>query len=258
MKEKWCKSALTKSRLPGIDYSLNPYVGCQHGCVYCYVPNVLHMKREEWGHNIYAKINMPAVLRKELKVKRKGVVGISTSTDAYQPWERKYEITRNCLLLLAKHDWPVDILTKSDMVVRDAEIIAKMSDAKVGFTITTLNDEMRRYLEPDAPSIERRLRAMKELADKGIYTYVFAGPIFPDIEIDEVKYYVEAFIDAGTKEIIMDNFHLKEGIEDAIYNALPPEKRKIFMERIKGNYMERIFNEMRKICHGRVEIKRAF
>ncbi|MCD6481878.1 MAG: radical SAM protein [Thermoplasmata archaeon] len=257
MKEKWCKSALTISRLPGIDYSLNPYVGCQHGCVYCYVPNVLRMEREEWKHNLYAKINMPAVLRKELKVKRRGVVGISTSTDAYQPAERKYEITRNCLLLLAKYDWPVDILTKSDMVLRDVDILTKMSHVKVGFTIPTLNDEMRKHLEPNAPSIERRLKALKQLSEMEIYTYVFAGPLFPLPEY-EIREYLEAFIDVGAREIILDNFHLKEGVMDAVRDALPPEMREWFMGELNRKYVEKVFSEMVKLSDRRVEIRRAF
>lgn len=257
MKEKWCKSALTISRLPGIDYSLNPYVGCQHGCVYCYVPNVIHVDRNEWHSTIYAKVNIASMLRKELKVRRRGVVGISTSTDAYQPAERKYELTRNCLLLLAKHDWPVDILTKSDMVLRDADILTKMSHVKVGFTITTLNDEMRKYLEPNAPSIERRLRALEQLSEMEIYTYVFAGPLFPFPEY-EIKEYLEAFIDAGAREIILDNFHLKEGVMDAVHDALPPEMREWFMGGLNRKYVEKVFLEMVKLSDGRVEIRRAF
>ena len=91
-----CKSALSLSALPGLNYSLNPYRGCQHNCAYCYVPNVLRIKRTEWGNFVDVKINIPLVLSKELKIKKSGVVGISTVTDPYQPVEKKYMLTRYC------------------------------------------------------------------------------------------------------------------------------------------------------------------
>ena len=89
-----CKSALSASRLPGLSYSLNPYRGCQHNCAYCYVPNVLRIKRDLWGDFIDVKTNIPIILSKELKKKKPGVVGLSTVTDPYQPIESKYKLTR--------------------------------------------------------------------------------------------------------------------------------------------------------------------
>jgi len=256
-KEKWCKTALTPSKLPGLNYSLNPYSGCAHACKYCYVPNVIHVEREKWNE-VYAKINIPTVLQKELRKKKKGIVGISTVTDAYQPAEKEYELTRRCLLVLLKKDFPIDIQTKSDLVLRDIEIIKKFSRAAVGITITSLNDEDVRLLEPGAPSVKKRLDAVRELSEKGVYVYIFFGPVFPDIGVDEVGRYVETFIDAGAKEIMIDSLHLKKGILESVLSALPDKKREVFRERLKGNYYYEILDEMRDKCKGKIVLREAF
>jgi len=131
IREVKCKTALSKSNLPGLDYSLNPYRGCQHSCAYCYVPNVLRIKRNEWGSFVDVKTNIPNVLSKELRIKKPGVVGISTITDPYQPAENNYKLTRYCLEQLLRHDFPVCIQTKSDLVARDIDLISKFSKAEV-------------------------------------------------------------------------------------------------------------------------------
>lgn len=258
IREIWCKSALTVSKLPGIDYSLNPYVGCQHACVYCYVPNVMRLRRAEWGKTVSAKVNIPSLLQKELKKRPRGIVGISASTDAYQPAEKRYELTRKCLAVLARHDWPVDILTKSDMVLRDSDILTHLKDVRVGFTIPTLNDESRRLLEPGAPSIERRLLALKACGEHSLHTYVFCGPLFLDIEKEDVKEYVDVCIDAGAEEIIVDDFHLKQGIWESMASVLPLEKKTVFEERIREAYHEKIFSEFERCCRGAITLTRAF
>ena len=111
-----CKSALSQSRLLGYDYALNPYRGCEHGCSYCYAPYVLHEDRE-WGGFVDVKLDIPSVLSKELGRRKKGVVGISTVTDPYQPIEKKYELTRTCLEHLLRHDFPICIQTKSALAL---------------------------------------------------------------------------------------------------------------------------------------------
>ena len=137
IREVSCKIALSKSLLPGLDYSLNPYYGCQHGCVYCYAPNVLKIEREKWGKIVNIRRNMPKVLSKELRKKEKGVVGISTVTDPYQPLEKKFKLTRYCLQELLKYDFPICVQTKSDLVLRDVDLISKFSHAEVGVTVAT-------------------------------------------------------------------------------------------------------------------------
>ena len=181
IREIKAKSILTKSGIPGVDYCVNPYVGCSHGCRYCYAT---FMKKytghtEPWGGFVDVKTNAPEILQKQLKKARKGRVLISSVTDAYQPIESKYKLTRQCLEILLQSQFPVDILTKSPLVLRDIDLIKKFKDIEVGITITTNDEKMQKIFEPNAPSIMARIRTLKALHDKGINTYAFIGPVLP-------------------------------------------------------------------------------
>jgi len=181
IKEIKVKSVLTRSGIPGVDYCINPYVGCAHGCRYCYAT---FMKRytghtEVWGGFVDVKINAPEVLQRELKRKEKGRIIISSVTDAYQPVEGRCKITRQCLEVLLQYQFPVDILTKSPLVLRDMDLIKRFEDIEVGITITTDDEAIRKAIEPKAPPIAARINALKALHDKGIKTYAFIGPMLP-------------------------------------------------------------------------------
>lgn len=106
--------------------------------------------------------------------------------------------------------------------------------------------------------IKKRLQAVKKLSDGNVYAYVFFGPVFPDIEIEDVKKYVQTFIDSGAKEIMVDSLHLKPGVWESISSSLPDKKREIFGERLKTNYYAHIFSEMEKECRGKVVLTKAF
>ena len=125
------------------------------------------------------KIDAPEILQKQLKRAKRGRVMISSVTDAYQPIESKYKLTRQCLEALLQCQFPVDILTKSPLVLRDMDIIKKFKDIAVGITITTNDEEISRVFEPNAPSIMARIRALKTLHDNRINTYAFIGPVLP-------------------------------------------------------------------------------
>jgi len=125
------------------------------------------------------KINAPEILQRQLKRAKRGRVLISSVTDAYQPIESKYKLTRQCLEILLQSQFPVDILTKSPLVLRDIDLIKKFEDIEVGFTITTNDEKISRVFEPNAPSIMERIRTLKALHDKGINTYAFIGPVLP-------------------------------------------------------------------------------
>ena len=125
------------------------------------------------------KINAPEILQRQLKRARNGRVMISSVTDAYQQIESKYKLTRQCLEILLQNQSPVDILTKSPLVLRDMDIIKKFKDIEVGITITTNDEEISRVFEPNAPSIIARMRALKTLHDNRIKTYAFIGPALP-------------------------------------------------------------------------------
>ena len=181
IREIKAKSILTRSGISGVDYCVNPYVGCSHGCRYCYAT---FMKRysghtEAWGSFVDVKINAPEILQKQLKKARRGRVMISSVTDAYQPIESKYKLTRQCLEILLQYQFPVDILTKSPLVLRDTDLIKKFKDIEVGITITTHDEDISRVFEPNAPSILARMRALKTLHDNRIKTYAFIGPALP-------------------------------------------------------------------------------
>ena len=176
------KTILSNSQV--YPYVVNPYVGCQHACSYCYAR---FMKRftghqEPWGEFVDVKINAPELLRKEIIKKPPAKVWVSGVCDPYQPLEARYQLTRQCLEILAQHDWPVVIQTRSPLVLRDIEIIQHSPDFEVGLTITTADDDVRKLFEPLAPPIPARLRALEALHQAGIKTYAMIAPMLPGAE----------------------------------------------------------------------------
>jgi DNA repair photolyase len=182
IREVMAKSILSKSQV--FDYAINVYVGCQHACAYCYAK---FMKRftghaEEWGAFVEVKMNAPELLAKEIAKKRPGRVWISGVCDAYQPLERKYQLTRTCLEILVENRWPVRVQTKSPLVLRDLDILKQGGDVEVGFTITTADERMRRIFEPGAPPIMKRIAALEQLHGEGIRTFAMIAPLLPGAE----------------------------------------------------------------------------
>jgi len=239
-----CKSALSKSSLPGLNYSLNPYRGCQHNCAYCYVPNILRIKREEWGEFVKIKTNIPNVLSKELRYKKPGIVALSTVTDPYQPVEKKYKLTRYCIEQLLRYDFPISIQTKSKLIIRDFDLISKFSNAEVLISIGTLNDNERKIIEPYASSINDRLEVIKKLSNKGINVTVFFGPIYPTIRINDLKEIIETFHKYDASEIMYDKLNKKPGILNNILKFSPNWN---ILTEDKYNY-KKIYEEIEKIC----------
>jgi DNA repair photolyase len=182
VKEILSKAILSKSKV--YDYVLNPYVGCQHACSYCYARFMKRFSghKEPWGQFVDVKINAADLLRVEINKKKRAKVWISGVCDPYQPLERKYELTRKCLEILAQHDWPVVIQTRSQLVLRDLDIFKAARFFEVGLSITTADDHMRKLFEPNAPPIVERLRALDELHRAGIKTYAMIAPLLPGAE----------------------------------------------------------------------------
>ena len=173
------RSILTKSNLPVSDYSANPYVGCSHACKYCYAS---FMKRftnhpEEWGSFVDVK-TWPSLKHTEKYAGRE--IFLSSVTDPYQPVEAKHKRTRALLEQLQGSGARISIATKSDLVVRDLDIIKTFPGARVSWSINTLDEDFRREMD-NAVSIERRLAAMKAFHDAGVRTTCFISPIFPGI-----------------------------------------------------------------------------
>ncbi len=181
IKEIITKTALTPSRIEGIDFTLNPYIGCAHGCRYCYADFMKRFRNhnEPWGSFVDVKINISQLLEKELKRGKYGLVSLCTVTDPYQPIEKKYQLTRRCLEILVRYNLPVSILTKSLLVLRDIDLFKQFKNIDVGITITTDRDDIRKIFEPYSPPIPNRIETLKELHEQGIKTWVFVGPILP-------------------------------------------------------------------------------
>ncbi|MDO8726755.1 MAG: radical SAM protein [Candidatus Methanoperedens sp.] len=245
------KTALSTSQLPGLDYALNPYRGCAHACVYCYAPAVTHWDKGKWGEIVEVKINLPRILSKELRVKKKGVVGLGTVTDPYQPAEKKYEITRRCLELLLMHDLPVCIQTKSSLVLRDIDLLKEFKNVEVGITLTALDDVAREKMEPGAASVRERLRALAVLRESGIRTWVFLGPVMP--HITEVEALVDAIAEVKPDYVLVDRLNLKEGVWERVREFIEvwkPELRceyeRIFLG--GGEYYGEVFRRIIDRC----------
>lgn len=221
-----CKTALSPSKLPGLQYSLNPYRGCEHGCIYCYGPSVLGDRElaMNWGKVVYPKQNIVEVLAHEVKRKPRGVVGVSTVCDPYQPLEAKLELTRGCIELLSRYGFEVSIQTKSSLVLRDTDII-KPQGFEVGVTITTMDRELAGKLEPRASSPGARAQVLEEFASRGVETWLFLGPVIPEISDSEesIKKVVEVAKRTGTK-IIYDRLNLKRWVLDRLTPVLEEEQ----------------------------------
>lgn len=223
------KSVLSKSQV--YEYALNPYVGCQHACVYCYAR---FMKRftghsEKWGEFVDAKINAPELLAREVKRKKVGRVWISGVCDPYQPLEKKYMLTRRCLDILVENGWPVTVQTKSHLVLRDIDILKRSNAIEVGFTITTADERIRRIFEPGAPPSRKRIEALAKLRSEGIRTFAMIAPILPGAEgligelegkveyviLDRMNYHYAdwAYKKHGMQWAMGDGFFLQKGEE---------------------------------------------
>ena len=183
-----CKSILNKSRIPDLDYTINPYTGCLHGCIYCYARFMTRYSKNQnqWGRFVDIKINAPDVLRKQLARAEKGLVSLSTVTDPYQAVEARYKITGKILKLLFEYRFPVSILTKSNLVERDIDILQQFEkkDCEVGFSISTLNDEIGKHFEPHAPSTTKRIQTLRIIHQAGIKTWAFLAPVLPVLTRD--------------------------------------------------------------------------
>jgi DNA repair photolyase len=183
------------------------------------------MKFNDWGSFVDARKNLPVVIAKERK-KLKGIIGVGTVTDPYQPAEDDFMITRFCLEQLAMGDSSVCIQTKSDLVIRDIDLISRMNDPEVGITITTMDPETARLLEPGAPEPEKRITAVKKLAAAGIRTWVFLGPIIPGVNdsYESMGQVIREAKKAGAGKIIHDYLRLKPILQERIMKIFGYEK----------------------------------
>lgn len=181
IREIKARSIITPSGLPDADYVINPYTGCTHACIYCYA---CFMRRftghtEPWGQFLDVKINAPQLIpEKTTRLAGKSVF-LASVTDPYLPHERKYRLTRRILEKLLPLKPQLQIQTKSDLITRDLDLLREFNNVEAGLTVTTLDDAVRREIEPGTASVEQRITALEKLAAAGIRTHIFIGPLLP-------------------------------------------------------------------------------
>ena len=220
VKETFAKTILTRTAISSFDYCINPYVGCGHGCRYCYAS---FMKRftghlEPWGEFIDVKVNAPYLLRKQLKRAKQGVVALSTVTDPYQPIEKKYQLTRKCLEALLETQFSVNLLTRSFLCLRDMDLFKQFKNIEVGLSITTHDERIRKMFEPNSPSIQSRVNTLRTLRQEKIQTYAFVGPMLP---LDPKP--MVAMLDGLVDEALIDRMNYPNKVK-AIYRQAKLEK----------------------------------
>ncbi len=204
------KTIISHNRSPDIpfDRSVNPYRGCEHGCVYCYArpTHAFHDLSPglDFESRLFAKPNAPALLRAEIG--KRGYhatpIAFGTNTDPYQPIERDWRITRDCIAVLAEADHPLTITTKSDRVIRDIDLLAPMAEkglVAVAVSVTSLETQVHRTLEPRASRPEKRLAAIKALSDAGIPSHISVSPIIPAVTDHELEAILERGAAAGAR-----------------------------------------------------------
>lgn len=228
------KSILSASKI--YPFVINPFVGCQHACSYCYAR---YMKKftghkEPWGTFVDVKVNAAELLEKEICKKKPATVWISGVCDPYQPLEEKYRLTRQCLEILIRENWPVVIQTRSPLVLRDIELLKRATSLEVGFSIPTADDAIRELFEPAAPPLSERLKALTELHDSGIRTYAMIAPLLPGA--DKLTERLEGAVDY----ILVDrmNYHYA----DHIY------KRNDLADKMTESYFQRTSQQIRLEC----------
>jgi len=217
-----CSRALSKSGLEDVDFSLNPYFGCAHGCLYCYAPDVTRCRKGmEWGLWVEAKTNISRQLKKEIKGIGESVIGLATVTDPYQPAEKQLRLTRACLEVISESDASLMLMTKSPLVLRDIDIIEKIGKAEVCVSITTLDERTSSLFESRVSKPKDRLEILRKFSDKGIKTDAMVSPLLlsgADLE-EEIEQLIDAIYETGCNGITFDRLRLRDIGKARIRNA---------------------------------------
>ncbi|HEU4559752.1 MAG TPA: PA0069 family radical SAM protein [Longimicrobium sp.] len=224
----------------GFAASVNPYRGCEHGCIYCFArPTHEYFGLSaglDFETKIFVKEDAPELLRQALASPRwvPEVIGMSGVTDCYQPVERRLQLTRRCLKVLAEFRNPVTIVTKNHLVTRDVDILAEMAawnGATVNLSITSLDEKLQRVMEPRTSTPRRRLEAVETLAKAGVRVRVLAAPMIPGLNDHELASIIKASADAGAKAAsyipLRLPFVLKELFETWLETHFPDRKEKV-------------------------------
>ncbi len=244
--EERARRVITHNESPDIsfDRSINPYRGCEHGCVYCFArPTHAYMGLSpglDFESRLFAKPDAPALLERELADRRyvPRTIAIGTNTDPYQPIEKRYAIMRGILDVLERAGHPVGIVTKSALILRDLDILSRMASrnlVKVALSVTTLDPHLSRLMEPRAAQPMRRLEALRRLSEAGIPTSVMVAPVIPAINDAEIERILEAAAQAGVTEA------------GYVMLRLPLEVRDLVREWLLANFPDRVRHVFRLV-----------
>ena len=253
VREEVAKSIIARNDSPDIsfDQSINPYRGCEHGCIYCFArPTHCYLGHSaglDFETKLYAKINAAELLERELAHPRymPKYIALGAVTDPYQPIERERRITRSILEVLDRTSHPVGIVTKSALVVRDIDILSRMAArdlVKVAISVTTLDRSLARKMEPRASTPPRRVDAIRALADAGVPVAVMVAPIVPALNDHEIEAILAAARDAGASEA------------GYVLLRLPLELKELFREWLRTEFpdrAERVINILRSMHGGK-------
>jgi DNA repair photolyase len=240
------RKVITRNESPDIsfDRSINPYRGCEHGCVYCFArPTHAYLGLSpglDFETKLFMKPDAPQLLERELSAASYSprTIAIGTNTDPYQPIEKKYEIMRSILQVLERAGHPVGIVTKSALVTRDIDILSRMAErnlAKVAISVTTLDPTLARTMEPRAAAPARRLEALRQLSEAGIPTTVMVAPVIPAINDADIERILDAASLAGVRGA------------GYVMLRLPLEVRDLFKEWLMANYPDRFRHVMKLV-----------
>lgn len=234
---------ITRNASPDIsfDRSINPYRGCEHGCVYCFArPNHGYVGLSpglDFETRLFSKPDAAALLERELSAPgyQPGTIALGTATDPYQPIERTHGITRAVLEVLARFRHPVGIVTKSNLILRDRDLLAAMAAqnlVKVAISVTTLDPDLARRMEPRAPHPRKRLEAIRALSEAGVPVMAIAAPIIPSLNDHEIEAILEAARTAGAREanyvLLRLPHELDELVGDWFSEHYPGRKAHVF------------------------------
>ena len=241
------RSVVARNQSPdvGFDVSVNPYRGCEHGCVYCYArPTHEYLGFSsglDFERKILVKLRAPELLRDALSKPswRPQVLGMCGVTDAFQPVERRLRLTRGCLEVLRDFRNPVTIVTKNHLVTRDVDILAEMAGhdcVQVTISVTTLRNELQRVMEPRTSIPARRLDAIRSLSEAGVPVGVFVAPLIPGLTDEEMPSIVEAAAEAGARYASYLTLRLPMGVADHFVGWLDahfPDRKEKVLGRIR-------------------------
>src|SRR6202521_781023 len=247
------RKIITRNDSPDIsfDRSINPYRGCEHGCVYCFArPTHAFLGLSpglDFESKLFMKPNAPELLERELSAPgyTPKVIAIGTNTDPYQPIERRFQIMRRILEVLERAGHPVGIVTKSALVLRDVDILSRMAErnlAKVALSVTTLDPELARTMEPRAATPARRIETLRQLSAAGIPTAVMVAPVIPAVNDSEIERILDAAAAAGVPGA------------GYVILRLPLEVRDLFREWLMANFPDRcrhVFKLIREMRGGK-------